>query len=204
MTRIAVLDHGAGNLVSIEQGLRAAGATTRIAAKPRDVDGADAVVLPGVGSTGAAMGRLRESGLAQTLIEWQGPLLGICVGLQLLFESSEEDDGATLELIAGRVRRLAAERLPHMGWNDVSVQADPIFAGLDRDPLFYFVHSFAPVPDEANLVIGTTTYEGTEFAAAVRAGATVGVQFHPERSGTDGLRVLANFVRSCKGAAHAA
>jgi glutamine amidotransferase len=198
VTRIAIIDHGAGNLVSIDQGLRSAGADTHIASTPGEMSGADAVVLPGVGSTGAAMRRLRESDMVDTLRQWQGPLLGICVGLQLFFESSEEDDGATLDLLGGRVVRLPAERLPHMGWNDVSISPDPLFAGIADDTPFYFVHSFAPEPRDPGLVIGRTEYAGKEFASAVRSNNVVGVQFHPERSGRDGMQVLANFVRSIR------
>lgn len=204
MTRIAIVDHGAGNLVSIDQGLRAAGAHTLVASRPADLDEADAVVLPGVGSTGAAMHTLRESGMAEALQGWERPFLGICVGLQVLFESSEEDGGACLGVLAGRVRRLTAPRLPHMGWNDVRREPDPIFAGIAPDAPFYFVHSFAAVPEEPGIVIGTTDYAGGDFTAAVRAGNIVGVQFHPERSGADGLRVLDNFVRWCAGAVRAA
>lgn len=204
MTRIAVIDHGAGNLVSIDQGLRAAGAVTSIAEVPGDLAGADAIVLPGVGSTGAAMRRLQDTGMAEAVRQWSGPLFGICVGLQLLFESSDEDDGATLDLLEGRVRKLAVERLPHMGWNDVRLTPDPIFEGIADSTPFYFVHSYAPDPVNRDIVIGATEYSGVEFASAVRSGNIVGVQFHPERSGRDGMQVLANFVRSCREAECAA
>ena len=204
MTGIAVIDHGAGNLVSIEQGLRNAGARTRIATRPTDLHGADGIVLPGVGSTGAAMRRLTDTGLATAVQAWSGPLLGICVGLQLLFESSEEDDGATLNLLGGTVVRLQADRLPHIGWNDVRTSADPLFDGIGGDSPFYFVHSFAPSPVDPRIVIGTTNYSGVDFASAVRSGSMVGVQFHPERSGSDGMRMLANFVSSCGKAERAA
>ncbi len=194
MTRVAVIDHGAGNLVSIEQGLRSAGADVVVAASPDQIAGADGVVLPGVGSTGAAMRRLRRVGFDDALRTWPGPLLGICVGLQLLFASSEESDGATLGLLKGEVRKLEAKRLPHMGWNDISLQDDEIFDGIPDGSPFYFVHSFAPVPTDPGLIIGSAEHEGQTFAAAVRSGDLVGVQFHPERSGRRGLQVLANFV----------
>ncbi len=204
MTHLAVIDHGAGNLVSIEQGLRTAGADTRIVTSPDGLAGADAVVLPGVGATGAAMQRLVETGMADALRIWQGPLLGICVGLQLLFSGSEESEGRALDLLAGRVKKLDAARLPHMGWNDVETKPDPIFAGIPNHTPFYFVHSYAPEPADAEIVIGSTEYAGSEFTVAVRSGRHVGVQFHPERSGGRGLQVLANFVRSVREADRAA
>lgn len=198
MTRIAVIDHGAGNLVSIGQGLRRAGAEVSIAAAADDLTGVDGIVLPGVGTTGAAMQRLRGAGLVAPLQAYQGPLLGICVGLQLFFDRSEEDDGGScLAMMPGIVRKLSdAPLLPHIGWNDVAVAEDPLFAGLGTTPAFYFVHSYAPVPDRDSLVIGRTEY-GTTFASAVRDGNRVGVQFHPERSGAAGLAVLGNFVAIC-------
>ena len=131
MTRIAVIDHGAGNLVSIAQGLQDQGALVTIAAAPADLAGIDGIVLPGVGATGAAMNRIRAAGLEEPLTTWQGPFLGVCVGLQLFFTASEEDGGRTLGLIPGSVRRLvSAPRLPHIGWNDVHMLPDPIFAGV--------------------------------------------------------------------------
>ncbi len=204
MTSLAVVDHGAGNLVSIEQGLRASGADVQIVDTPEGLRSADAVVLPGVGSTGAAMRRLRRDGMDDALREWRGPLLGVCVGLQLFFGSSEEADGASLGLLGGTVRKLPAERLPHMGWNDVATADDPLFAGVPADTPFYFVHSYAPAPEDPSLVIGSAEYEGFSFVAAVRSGNLVGVQFHPERSGPWGLHVLGNFVRSVGVGAHAA
>lgn len=205
MTTIAVVDHGAGNLVSIGQGLERAGARVTVATAPDELRAVDGVVLPGVGATGAAMARLTAAGLTEPLVSYGGPLLGICVGLQLFFESSAEDGGQCLGVIPGSVQRLQnTPRLPHIGWNDVTiVRSDSIFDGIASGTPFYFVHSYAPVPSDPSLVIGTTNYGGP-VVAAVRAGNRVGVQFHPERSGPDGLRVLSNFVRSCRGARHAA
>ncbi|MGD2052242.1 MAG: imidazole glycerol phosphate synthase subunit HisH [Acidimicrobiia bacterium] len=204
MTRIAVIDHGAGNLVSIAQGLRRAGAEVTVAASPAEIDGADGLVLPGVGTTGAAMERLEEAGFVEPLRRWDRPLLGICVGLQLFFDASDEDGSHALGLIPGAVRRLeGAPLLPHIGWNDVSLRDDPLFAGIPSGSTFYFVHSFAPVPDDPGAVIGESVY-GKPFVAAARSGTRVGVQFHPERSGDAGLRVLANFVATTGGAGDAA
>ena len=204
MTRIAVIDHGAGNLVSIRQGLEDQGAQVVVADHPKDLTAAQGIVLPGVGATGAAMRRIREAGFVEPLTEWQGPLLGICVGFQLFFTDSEEDGGLTLGLIPGRVRRLeTVPRLPHIGWNDVQLGKDPLLAGIADGTTFYFVHSFAPVPDDPATVKATSNY-GTDFVAVARSGGRVGVQFHPERSGQAGLRVLGNFVDECLQAANAA
>lgn len=198
MTRIAVVDHGAGNLVSIAQGLEQAGATVAVVDAPAGLAGADGVVLPGVGTTGAAMDRLLAAGMVDPLRHWSGPLLGICVGLQLFFEHSEEDGTDALGVMPGRVTRLAdAPLLPHIGWNDVKFVSDPLFAGVPIDATFYFVHSFAVEPTDRSLVIAETNY-GSPFVAAARSGHRVGVQFHPERSGKAGLRMLANFVAACE------
>ena len=191
---VAVVDHGAGDLVSIQHGLERAGANVEVVTAPSGLAGCDAVVLPGVGATAAAMDRLISAGLADALRRWEGPLLGICVGLQLLFERSEEDGADCLGIIAGEVRLLQARRLPHIGWNDLFVERpDPLFRGLTDGALGYFVHSYAPVPDDPAVVVATSDYEAP-FVAAVRSGAVCGVQFHPERSAATGLRILANFV----------
>ena len=196
---VAVIDHGAGNLVSIGQGLERAGARVAVVATPGELDGADAIVLPGVGTPGAAMSRLTEAGLIGPLRDWDGPLLGICIGLQLFFEASDEDGSACLGWDRGTVRRLVdAPLLPHIGWNDLvfpdsGQERDRVFEGIRPGATFYFVHSYAPAPDDPSIVIAYARYPHP-FAAAVRSGPRVGVQFHPERSGEDGLRVLANFV----------
>ena len=191
---VAVVDHGAGNLVSIAQGLERAGAEVRVAAGPAGLAGCDAVVLPGVGATAAAMERLRSAAMVEPILGWEGPLLGICVGLQLLFERSEEDGADCLGILPGEVRRLEAKRLPHIGWNDIVVeQPDPLFRGMPDGSLGYFVHSYAPVPDDPAMVIATSEHDAP-FVAAVRSGEVCGVQFHPERSATTGLRILSNFV----------
>ncbi len=194
-----MVDHGAGNLVSITQGLERVGARTVLAARPDQMDGTAGVVLPGVGTTGAAMERLEEAEFVRPLLEWKGPLFGICVGLQLFFEGSAEDDSTGLGLMAGRVERLRyTPRLPHIGWNDLLMTGeDPLWAGLPSDPTFYFVHSYAPAPTERRLVAAEAEY-GRRFCVAVRDGNRVGVQFHPERSGVNGLTVLSNFLSECR------
>ncbi len=201
--RIAVIDHGAGNLVSIVAALERIGIDPMVTSVPDALEDADAVILPGVGATGTAMARLSESGLARALSSWPGPLLGICVGMQLLFDSSDEDGGSCLGIVPGAVRELAGRPLPHMGWNDVQHRDDPLFDGIPSGEPFYFVHSYAPVPADPSVVIATSDHGGP-FAAAVRSGNRIGVQFHPERSGSAGLRLLSNFVRACRQVTHAA
>ena len=203
---VAVVDHGAGNMVSIHQALTTVGAVVRIADEPGALEDVDAVVVPGVGAAAPAMVRLERQGLIDPLQDWLAadrPFLGICLGLQLLFEGSDEDDALTFGTLPGRTVRLAdAPTLPHIGWNQVERTRDhPIFDGIDDDADFYFVHSYAGAPprkesadpaDDA-LVLARTTH-GQPFVSAVARGSMVGVQFHPERSGPDGLRLLANFV----------
>ena len=198
MTSIAVIDHGAGNLVSMVQALRRVGAEPRIVATSSDLDHFDGVILPGVGATGAAMSTLSHRGLIDPLLAYEGPLLGVCVGMQILVEHSDEDDNPCLGIIPGTVRRLPARTLPHMGWNEVSGRDDPLLAGLPDPAAFYFVHSYAVVPDDPSAVAGTTTIEEAEFTSVIRSGRIAGVQFHPERSGRLGLSVLASFVDGCR------
>ena len=199
--RIAVVDYGAGNLVSIGQGLTAVGADVVLAARPEALAGADAVVVPGVGAAAPAMNRLRRRRLLDPILAWLAanrPFLGVCLGLQLLFEGSDEDHARTFGVIAGRTSLLPyAPRLPHIGWNQAERTGDhPLFDGIAPNANFYFVHSYAGVPagaDARDLTLAETEYGG-RFVSAVARGRMVGVQFHPERSGRDGLRLLGNFV----------
>ena len=199
--RIAVVDYGAGNLVSIDQALTAVGAIVVIVEDGEALTGCDAVIVPGVGAAAPAMDRLDRQGLTERLRVWLAadrPFLGICLGLQLLFEASEEDGARTLGALRGVTARLVdAPTLPHIGWNQVERRREhPLFEGIEDGADFYFVHSYAGVPaasgDDA-VTVASTTHGGT-FVSAVARGRTLGVQFHPERSGTDGLRLLANFV----------
>ena len=198
--RIAVVDYGAGNLVSIDQAFGRVGAEVAIARDGGGLRGADAVVVPGVGAAEPAMARLDAHGLSGPLRGWldaDRPFLGICLGLQLLFDGSDEDGATTLGAVPGRTIRLTdAPTLPHIGWNQVDpVRPHPLFDGIESGADFYFVHSYVGEPDNAaaDLVLATTDHGGP-FTSAIGRGALLGVQFHPERSGDDGLRLLANFV----------
>jgi len=198
--RVAVVDYGAGNLVSIEQALTTVGAEVALIRDGEALRGADALVVPGVGAAEPAMARLGSRGLTEPISAWLAadrPFLGICLGLQLLFDGSDEDGATTLGAIPGRTVRLEdAPTLPHIGWNQVErTRSHPLFDGIDDRTDFYFVHSYVGVPDGASddLVLASTEH-GARFISAVARGSILGVQFHPERSGPDGLRLLANFV----------
>lgn len=198
---IAVVDYGAGNLVSIEQALTRVGARVTIAREPRDLDGAAALIVPGVGAAAPAMARLEDARLVDPIRAWiaaERPFLGICLGLQLLFEVSDEDGASTLGVLRGRTVRLeAAQTLPHIGWNQVEQRRDhPLFDGIADGADLYFVHSYAGLPAGGlgDDVVLATTDHGRPFVSAIARGPLLGVQFHPERSGDDGLRLLANFV----------
>jgi glutamine amidotransferase len=205
MTRIAVVDHGAGNLVSITQGLAAVGADPVVVTDPKGLEGVDGIVLPGVGSAATAFTNLEAAGFIEPLRDATVPLLGVCVGLQLLFDGSDEDEAGGLGLIPGRVRLLRdTPRLPHIGWNDLVVtRPDSLLEGIAPGQTFYFVHSYAGVAADPSSVVATSEH-GSQFVAIARRGAAVGVQFHPERSGSAGLRLLANFSAECGEAADAA
>jgi imidazole glycerol-phosphate synthase subunit HisH len=199
--RVAVLDYGAANMVSITRALASVGAEVRVAADPAALAGVDAIVVPGVGAAQFAMDRLREDGLLAPLLRWVvagRPCLGICLGFQILFESSEEADARTTGLLAGRTIALRdAPTLPHIGWNSAELteagRARPLFAGVPDGSYFYFVHSFAPEPSDEAIVLSMTTH-GQPFVSAVARGSCWGVQFHPEKSAEAGLRVLSNFL----------
>jgi glutamine amidotransferase len=203
--RVAVVDYGAGNLVSIHQAFTTVGAEVVVAGGPSELAGADALVVPGVGAAAPAMARLDLQGLRTPIAAWLAadrPFLGICLGLQVLFEGSDEDGAVSFGVLPGRTRRLVdAPTLPHIGWNQVErTREHAIFAGIDDGADFYFVHSYAGEPPEVtpeagadDLVLARTTH-GRPFVSAVSRGSMVGVQFHPERSARDGLQLLANFV----------
>jgi imidazole glycerol-phosphate synthase subunit HisH len=198
---IAVLDYGIGNLRSAEKALQHLGADARLTADADEIGQAAAVVLPGVGNFGACMRALRSSGLepaAKAAATDGRPFLGVCVGMQMLFEGSDESPGvAGLGVVAGRVTRLPdTVRLPQMGWNTLDFRAGSrLAAGLGPEPWLYFVHSYAPEPADASVVAAWCDY-GRRFPAAVEAGPLWATQFHPEKSSTPGLRLLANFVEA--------
>jgi glutamine amidotransferase len=201
--RVAVVDHGAGNLVSIGNALRLLGAQVQVAASPEALDGADAILVPGVGASAPAMGRLYRQGLVGPILErvrggtWY---VGICLGLQLLFERSREDDARMLGLLAGDVERLAdAPSLPHIGWNRLEVRRPhPVLEGVADGAPAYFVHSYAPVPADRSTIVAEAEH-GARFASIVASDRIIGFQFHPERSGDDGLRMLANTLALVSG-----
>ena len=194
---IAVIDYGAGNLRSIRRALEAAGAHVTVTSDCEDVRHADAVVFPGVGAAGAAMDRLRQLGLVDVIGEVVAegrPFLGICLGMQLLFEHQEEGDTRGLGLLKGRVRTLGPEvKVPQIGWNRVRwIQEAAGYHPAEEDD-FYFVHSYVIEPDDPADIVAITRY-GEVFPSIVRHGGVSGTQFHPEKSGPAGLRLIGGWV----------
>jgi imidazole glycerol-phosphate synthase subunit HisH len=200
--RIAILDYGMGNLRSAEKALEHVGVTATISRDPETVRAADGVILPGVGAMPRAMERIRELGLEELIAERREsgvPILGICLGLQLLFDSTTEFGGSDgLGLLEGPVAELDAEglKVPHIGWSPVNWERESrLTEGLPSGTPFYFVHSFAPQPSAADL-LGSAEY-GARFACAAQRDNVYGVQFHPEKSSSAGLRLLSNFAGIC-------
>ena len=200
--RIAILDYGMGNLRSVEKALEHVGVTAKLTDEAEEVRAADGVILPGVGAFPRAMERVSELGLDELIFERRDagvPILGICLGLQLLFDSTTELGGATgLEMLQGPVAELDAPglKVPHIGWSPVRWERESRLAeGIPSETPFYFVHSFAPRPEEGEL-LGTAEY-GTRFACAAERDNVFGVQFHPEKSSAAGLRLLSNFAGIC-------
>jgi glutamine amidotransferase len=203
MTRIAILDYGMGNLRSVEKAIERIGGEAEITPDPDRAAEAQGVILPGVGAFPKAMARVRELGHDQLIrrrVEEGRPLLGICLGMQLLFESSSENEGDRgVGVLPGSVEPLAADglKVPHIGWSPVRWAHDSeLTRGLGPEPPFYFVHSLTPRPGEEGDVLGTAVY-GERFACAVERPPAYGVQFHPEKSSAAGLGLLENFVRMC-------
>lgn len=201
---IAVVDYRAGNLTSVRLAFEALGAPVEITDDPARVMAAERVVFPGVGAARAAMGYLHELRLVDVLraaIADGKPFLGICIGMQLLFERSEEDGGVDcMGLLPGAVRRFKAGdprcKVPQMGWNTVHARVPhPLFDGIEDRSEFYFVHSYYPLPSEREATIAETVYAGARFASVAGRGNLVATQFHPERSGRIGLQLLENFCR---------
>ncbi len=193
---VAVIDAGGANLGSVRYALERLGATPRIVRDADELPGASRVILPGVGAAPPAMAALQSRGLDDAIRALDVPLLGICLGMQLLFDTSAEGDVACLGLLPGRIRRMvggAGARVPHMGWNtlqDIDRQCG-LLAGIDDGEQVYFVHGYAAAVTSDCVA---SSDHGGRFAAAVQRGSVLGVQFHPERSGSSGSRVLANFL----------
>jgi imidazole glycerol-phosphate synthase subunit HisH len=192
--KIAMIDYGTGNLHSLIKALESGGATVRVVPDLPGDEQVDGIVLPGVGAFGSAAAHVAAgAGALKSALADGVPALGICLGMQVLFETSDEGIGSGLGALPGRVRRLRGRRLPHMGWNDVAMVDDPLFAGLDS-LIAYYANSYVVEPDDASDVIAWTQYGDERFAAAVRKDRIWGVQFHPEKSGAPGLQLIRNFL----------
>jgi glutamine amidotransferase len=208
VVRAAVVDYDAGNILSITQAMEVAGASVSVAVREDDLDGVDLVIVPGVGASAPAMRRLRRVGLDRAIAHAIGSgawYLGVCLGLELLYETSDEDGARCLGLLPGRVVEVPdAPRLPHIGWNTVDVvRPHAVFEGLSRQTPAYFVHSYVAAPADEATVMATTEFGGS-FPSVVARDRIVAVQFHPERSGADGLRLLSNLVALAGGESPAA
>jgi imidazole glycerol-phosphate synthase subunit HisH len=198
---IAIIDYGAGNLRSVANAIALMGYDARITSSPNEVLKAEAVFLPGVGAAADTVSSLKAHGLDEALkeiIARDTPFFAVCVGLQVLFEETEEGGGCQcLGLLPGKVRKLPAGiKVPHIGWNNVKkANAHPLFEGIDDNSFFYFVHSYYVEPTKQSEIIGNTDY-GTTFASAIARGNMVATQFHPEKSGATGLIMYGNFLKS--------
>jgi len=205
---ITVIDYGLGNIRSVSKALALAGGDVRISAEIKKIESSDGIVLPGVGAFGKGMENLKKAGLIKVInsqIEAGKPCLGICLGLQMLFSVSEEHGSSPgMDIIKGKVKLFRNDlKIPHMGWNKVKFQNSPtgesgMFEGIADESYFYFVHSYYVSPEDAALVSSTTDY-GDEFASSVVKDNLWAVQFHPEKSGKDGLRIMKNFIARCGG-----
>ncbi|MEN6567563.1 MAG: imidazole glycerol phosphate synthase subunit HisH [Veillonellales bacterium] len=200
---IAIIDYGMGNLYSVEKALTKLGASVIVTSRPEEITQAGKVVLPGVGAFGDCMKNLTQYGLVEvihTVIEQGKPFLGICLGLQMLFEGSEEDPGVPgLGIFPGMVRKITAPQLkiPHMGWNSLTFpNPSPLFENLEEQSYVYFVHSYHAVPENASLITAVTDYGGSVTAAVGRDNVQA-VQFHPEKSSSVGMKILENFIAAC-------
>jgi imidazole glycerol-phosphate synthase subunit HisH len=204
---IAIIDYNAGNLTSVKRAMDYLGKKSLITDEYSEIMKAERIIFPGVGAAGRAMSDLKKRKIDKALIEAFGnnkPILGICLGTQIIMETSEENDTRCLGIIKGRVARFkydpdkpedAKLKVPHMGWNRVSFRRPhTLFAGIEKDSEFYFVHSYYPVPDNPENILGETDYI-TGFASVLAAGNLVATQFHPEKSGAPGLKILENFSR---------
>jgi glutamine amidotransferase len=197
---ITIIDYGASNLRSVTNAIRRLGYQPLVTGSAKEIAGADAVILPGVGAAPDTMVSLDKLGLLAPIKEYIAagrPFLGVCVGLQVLFTSTEEGGGAPcLDIIPGRVKKLSGDlKIPHMGWNQVKqLVSHPLFRGVPQTANFYFVHSYYADPADRSVVIGATDY-GQAFASVIARGSMVATQFHPEKSGESGLKIYDNFIR---------
>lgn len=197
MNKIVIIDYGLGNLASVNNALKKLGIPSVISDSPKDISSAKGLILPGVGAAGKGMENIQARGF-EALIKDQVskgiPLLGICLGMQLLFTSSEEGNTDCLDLIDGKVQRFATElKVPQIGWNQVSISSNSkILNGIPQNSYFYFVHSYFCKPKNTSLITGATTYD-VAFCSVVEKGTVFGSQFHPEKSGDAGLQLLRNF-----------
>ena len=201
--KVGIIDYGGGNLRSVANALRSFGEDPRIVASPDDIGDATHLILPGQGAFGDCMERLEKRGLVPFLEDWiknDRPYFGICVGYQLLFDSSEEAPGVRgLGVVAGDCVRFDDEpglKIPHIGWNSALPKhgETKVWSGLGAEPYFYYVHSYFPVPADSADVVAETTYGGQTFAGAVERGNMFACQFHPEKSQEAGLRLMRNFL----------
>jgi glutamine amidotransferase len=197
--RVAVLDFGMGNLRSVAKALEHVGGEAVVTADPEEAHLAEGLVVPGQGHFGACVRNLAASGLDRAFLDFvraDRPVLAVCLGMQVLFPRSEEAEDGGFALLPGEVRRLPATvKVPHMGWNEVAwVRKHPAVAGIPSGTRFYFVHSYAGLSDDPGALVGETIY-GIPFAAAVATGSVFATQFHPEKSGEQGLEIYRNFVK---------
>jgi glutamine amidotransferase len=198
---IVIVDYGMGNLESVARAFRRVKAEVKVSSRPEDAAAADKIVLPGVGAFGQGMANLRAGGFIEVLtrrvIDEGVPLLGICLGFQVLTKRSDEGSAEGLGWIDGETRRfeVAPKKVPHIGWNDLTVRkpSDPLLAGLPGSPCFYFQHSYHVTCHDPSDVLATADYGG-EIVAAIRRGNIAGTQFHPEKSTANGLQLVRNFV----------
>ena len=203
---IAIIDYGAGNIQSVYKALKFIGADCKVTSDKDEILNADGAILPGVGSFGDAMDTMTKRGIKDTIIEYTKsgkPFLGICLGLQLLFPESEETPGVKgLDIFKGTITKIPNQnrtlKIPHIGWNNISIkQKNGIFKDIEGEPYVYFVHSFYLKAQDKDIVAATTQY-GIEIDAAVQKGNIIATQFHPEKSGEVGLKMLKNFVEMVK------
>lgn len=198
---IAIVDYGAGNLRSVQKAFDHLGVPSRVIASATELRGAERLVLPGVGAFGTAMAKLKESGLHRSVLAWVrsgAPFLGICLGMQLLFERSEESEAEEgLGIFEGACLSFRARKVPQIGWNQIEVERDSgLLRGVEDGSFFYFLHGYYVAPRKSDIVSAMTEY-GVRYPSVIERGGVAAVQFHPEKSGEVGLQLLRNWVQSC-------